>query len=211
MEKRIIVVIVFMLLLVLTLGACKKKQPPKEEVKLPTVAETIALTNNANAEFKAVVFGKTSEGLYVSDESAGAYVKLSEAQAQSLANVKTGDEVKISGKLSVSASQVFIKNASVEVLASGKSAKSAEEKTVAVIQALSTTDRSNFGKLFNVTVAVNKDEAGRMTWTDSTGTILIDESAKAGFESYIGKKVKANIALLKMGDGSDGWIAYAFF
>ena len=178
--------------------------------KLQSVAAAIALANNANVAFSAVVFGKTNEGLYLSDGATGVYVKLSEAQANKLASVKVGDEAKVSGKLSVSASQIFVKNASVEVLASGKNTISAEAKTIEVIQALAATDRANFGNLLKVTAAVNKDEAGRMTWTDSTGTLLIDDSAKADFEQFIGKKVTANVTLLKMGDGSDGWIAYAF-
>ncbi|MBO7080216.1 MAG: hypothetical protein J6W64_10565 [Bacilli bacterium] len=182
-----------------------------EEIdKLQSVAAALALANNANVEFSGVVFGKTNEGLYLSDGSTGAYVKLAESQASKLAGVKTGDEIKVSGKLSVSASQIFIKNASVDTLASGKTAISADTKTIEVIQALAATDRANFGKLFKVTVAVSEDEAGRMVWTDSTGALLLDDSAKADFASYIGKKVTANVTLLKMGDGNDGWIAYAF-
>lgn len=178
--------------------------------KLQSVADALSLANNANVEFSGVVFGKTNEGLYLSDGTTGAYVKLSEAQANKISGLNVGDEIKVSGKLSVSASQIFVKNASVEVLANGKTAISADAKTIEVIQALATSDRANFGKLFNVTAAVSEDEAGRMVWKDSTGTLLIDDSAKADFAGFIGKKVTANITLLKMGDGSDGWIAYAF-
>lgn len=178
--------------------------------KLQSVADALSLANNANVEFSGVVFGKTNEGLYLSDGTTGAYVKLSEAQANKISGLNVGDEIKVNGKLSVSASQIFVKNASVEVLANGKTAISADAKTIEVIQALATSDRANFGKLFNVTAAVSEDEAGRMVWKDSTGTLLIDDSAKADFASYIGKKVTANITLLKKGDGSDGWIAYAF-
>ena len=192
-----------------TCSVCGKTKV-EEVAKLQTVAEAIASNNNATVEFNAVVFGKTSDGFYVSDGTTGAYVKLAESQSGSFAGLKVGDEVKVSGKLSVSNSQIFVKNASVNVLASDKTPLAATEATIEVIQALAASDRENYGKLFTLTGAISLDEANRMFWTDSTGTILFDDSCKSAFNDFIGAKVSADITLLKMGDGSDGWIAYAF-
>ncbi len=182
----------------------------EEIAKLTTVADAIAGTNNSTVDVVGVVFAKTSEGFYLSDGTTGLYAKLADSQSSKLATLKLGDEVKLSGKLSVSASQIFVKNASVETLSSGKTAISATATTIEAIQALAASDRANYGKLFNLTGAISLDAANRMFWTDSTGTILFDDSCKQAFESQVGNKISANITLLKMGDGSDGWIAYAY-
>ena len=182
----------------------------EEIAKLATVAEAIAGANNSSVEVVGVVFAKTNDGFYLSDGTTGLYAKLADSQSSKLATLKLGDEVKLSGKLSVSASQIFVKNANVEVLASGKTTLSASATTIEAIQALAASDRANYGKLFNLTGAISLDEANRMFWTDSTGTILFDDSCKQAFADQIGKKISANITLLKMGDGMDGWIAYAF-
>lgn len=182
----------------------------EEIAKLATVADAIAGANNSAVDVVGVVFAKTNDGFYLSDGTTGLYAKLADSQSSKLATLKLGDEVKLSGKLSVAASQIFVKNANVEVLSSGKTAISASATTIEAVQALAASDRANYGKLFNLTGAISLDEANRMFWTDSTGTILFDDSCKQAFADQVGKKISANITLLKMGDGIDGWIAYAF-
>ena len=146
-----------------------------------------------------VVFAKTNDGFYLSDGTTGLYAKLADSQSSKLATLKLGDEVKLSGKLSVAASQIFVKNANVEVLSSGKTPVSASATTIEAVQALAASDRANYGKLFNLTGAISLDEANRMFWTDSTGTILFDDSCKQAFADQIGKKISAKAIILALG------------
>lgn len=178
--------------------------------KLTTISEYVAGANNSNVDFTGTVFQKTNEGFYVYDASGAVYVKLAESQASKLASLKLGDEVKVTGKLSVAEKQIFVKNGTVEVSSNKALNYKSTETTIEAIQALAASDRTNYAKLFNVTGAVTLDEANRMVLTDSTGSMLVDDSVKADFASFVGKKLSVDITLLKMGDGSDGWIAYAF-
>ena len=89
--------------------------------------------NNDNVTFTGVVFGKVNDGFYLSDASCGAYVKLSQANISKLATLKVGDEVTVSGKLSLTAAQVFVKNADVTVLSQGKTPQVASEATLSDI------------------------------------------------------------------------------
>ena len=213
MKKRFSLFLIVVLFLALAVVGCKKPTPtpepdPEPEVEYTTVTEALAGANNSSVEFKGVVFAKTNDGIYVADNQAGAYVKLATSQQDKFAAVKVGDELGVTGKLSVSAAQVFVKNASVEVLSSDKTVLTASEKTIGVVAASSASDKATFGKLFKVTGAVTLDEANRMVWSDESGKLYIDDACKNDFASYVGKKVTANVTLLNK--GTEGWVAYAY-
>ena len=75
---------------------------------------------------------------------------------------------------------------------------------------LHTVNPSTFGKMYKVNVAVSKDQAGLMVFSDDTGSVYVDSRQTADFERYIDKKIKTNIVLLSCDLSPDKWTATAF-
>lgn len=202
MKKKIFsLLMVFVLLLAVV--ACGKKKPvdntPDDGDNKETVVEVstvLEYKGNDDVLTKGVVFALTSDGFYMADSKAGIYVKLSDANKSLLTSLKKGDEVEVSGKFALSNGQPFVKNASAKVLASDKTALSASAMKLAQVNALTASDKANYGKLFTVVAAVSKDEANRIVLTDDTGSVILGDENYAEYNQYVGKKISTSYVLV---------------
>lgn len=202
--KKKIFSLLMVLVLLLAVVACGKKpvddnKPDDGGDNKETVVEVSTVLDykgNDDVLTKGVVFALTSEGFYMADSKAGIYVKLSDANKSLLTSLKKGDEVEVSGKFALSNGQPFVKNASAKVLASDKTALSASAMKLAQVNALTASDKANYGKLFTVVAAVSKDEANRIVLTDDTGSVILGDENYAEYNQYVGKKISTSYVLV---------------
>jgi len=170
------------------------------------LSKVLQSKNNDEVDGKGVVFAKTNEGFYINDGNAGIYVRLASATASKLAGLKIGDEVEVTGKFALSNGQPFVKNADVNVLASGKTALTAQSAKFEVINALDGNERSNYGLLYTTVAAVSTDEAQRIVLNDGTSTILLADANVSEYEAFVGKKISTSFVLTAKSGST--WTAY---
>ena len=177
--------------------------------KLKNISGILAGKNNDDAVFSGTVYGITNDGVYVSDNSAGIFVRVAANSSSKLASIKLGDKVSVEGKFAISNGQPFVKNGSVKVESSNSEYKTSPDNIkLAQVNALSGEDRTNFGKLFRIVAAVSKDEAGRIVLTDDSGSIILADACYTSFEGFVEKKVDTEYVLVSKSGAT--WTAYAF-
>ena len=182
------------------------KEKVEAIAKLKNIAGILEGKNNDDAFFTATVFALTNDGVYVSDGSAGIYVKPSSSAA--LNGINAGTVLEIEGKFAISNGQPFVKNAKLTSKGSGATSVSPATLKLSEVNALSGDDRANYGKLYSIVAAVSKDEANRIVLTDDSGSIVLADACYSSYEAYIDKKVDTKYALVSKSGST--WTAYAF-
>lgn len=153
--------------------------------------------NNSDVAVDGTVFGKTSEGFYVSDNTGSIFVLSSET-------VNKGDDYKIQGKYVLRNGEPVVNYAQLEKVSQGNKTLTATKSTVSEIAAKDAADKTAYAKYYEVVAVVSKDEANRYILTEDSVRVIVESKSDASaLEKWIGSKVQLNV--VTYAKTSEGW------
>ncbi len=204
MKKRLITLLLIVMCLALVLSACQPNGPETPDVELKAITSVLTDSkNNDDVKVSGVVYGKVSNGFYMSDSETGRIFVLGGD------NVNYGDKVTVTGKFNLINNMPQIKNSVVTVEQSGQTANTvASAATIADINALPSDARTgSYAGFYTVVGTVAKDGAGRWTIVDEAGdSILINSySNQNELQSFINKRVTISVITHSFSSADNAW------